>query len=278
MTLFEGKLAVISGAASGIGRATTLALAQQGARIAACDLNEAALDTLRAELAAKGCDALAERVNVGDRDSVAAFARHVHDRFGTADILVNSAGVYVAGSMLDLSLEDWEWVLSTNVWGIIHMCHHFVPPMVAAGRGGHVLNLASMYGYWPSPCVAGYLTSKFAVFGYSQALREDLRPHNIRVSTVCPGIVATGIVQTMRIRTAGPDHAELRAALERKYAHRGYGPERVAQAILKAIRTGKGVVLVSPEARIMYHLERFAPRLSRFIARRAATSLFRPQK
>jgi len=278
MRTLEGKLAVVSGAGSGIGRATAVALAQQGARVAACDLNEPALDTLRAELAAQGREALAQRVDVGDRDSVAAFAGRVHDRFGTADILVNSAGVYVAGSMLDLSLEDWEWVLSANLWGVIHMCHHFVPPMVAAGRGGNVLNLASMYGYWPSPCVAGYLTSKFAVFGYSQALREDLRPHNIRVSTVCPGIVATGLVQTMRIRTAGADEPGLRAALERKYARRGFGPERVARAILKAIHTGKGLVLVSPEARIMYHIERFAPRLSRFIARRAAKSLFLPQK
>ena len=278
MGSLERKLAVISGAGSGIGRATTLALAQQGARVAACDLNEAALETLRAELAEQGCEPLAERVDVGNRDSVAAFAGRVHDRFGTADILVNSAGVYVAGSMLDLSLEDWEWVLSANLWGVIHMCHYFVPPMVAGGRGGHVLNLASMYGYWPSPCVAGYLTSKFAVFGYSQALREDLRPHNIQVSTVCPGIVATGIVHTMRIRTAGADDADLRAALERKYARRGFGPDRVARAILKAIRTGKGLVLVSPEARIMYHLERFAPRLSRFIARRAAATLFLPRK
>ena len=203
MQSLEGKLAVISGGGSGIGRATALALARRGARVAACDLNADSLAALREALAGQGAEVLTECVDVSSRDAVAAFAARVEAECGAPDILINSAGVYVAGSALELSLEDWDWVIAANLWGVIHMCHFFLPRMIAAGRGGHVLNLASMYGYWPSPCVAGYLTSKFGVFGYSEALREDLRPHGVRVSTVCPGIVNTGLVHTMRIRTGG---------------------------------------------------------------------------
>ncbi len=278
MKSLEGKLAVVTGAGSGIGRATALELARRGVRLAACDINNAALESLREEITALDSKVVTGRVDVGDRDSVAAFAGRVHGQYGAADILVNSAGVYVTGSALELSLEDWDWVLSANLWGVIHLCHFFLPPMVDAGRGGHVLNLSSMYGFWPSPCVAGYLTSKFGVFGFSEALHEDLRAHRIRVSTVCPGMVNTGLVREMRIKTRGTADAELRGALEHKYARRGYGPERVAKAIIDAIRSGKRLVLVTPESRIMYQIERFAPWLSRRIARRAAAGLFQSDK
>ena len=270
----DGKLAVITGVGSGIGRATALALARQGARIAGCDIHEAGLETLRTELAQQGCDVVAARVDVGDRDSVAGFAKRVQEECGPPDVLINSAGVYLTGNALELSLEDWNWVLSANLWGVIHTCHYFLPAMVASGNGGSVLNVASMYGYWPSPCVAGYLTSKYAVVGYSEALREDLHGNGIRVSTVCPGIVDTGLVQAMRIRTAGSHDGELRASLKQRYAWRGYAPERVADAILRAIRNGKHLVLVSPESRVIYQVQRFAPWLSRLIARRAANHLF----
>ncbi len=274
MKSLEGKLAVISGGGSGIGRATALALAERGARIAACDLSEERLEALRRAVETLGTEILAAPVDVSCRDAVTVFAERVAAECGAPDILINSAGVYVTGSALELSLEDWDWVIAANLWGVIHMCHFFLPHMIAAGRGGHVLNLASMYGYWPSPCVAGYLTSKFGVFGFSEALREDLRPHRIRVSTVCPGIVNTGLVQTMRIRTTGADTPGMREAIARKYARRGFGPERVARAMVHAIENGKRLVLVSPESRLMYQVERFAPWLSRFIARRAAANLF----
>jgi len=136
------------------------------------------------------------------RGAVAHFAREVCERRRAPDILVNSAGVYISGTILDLTPDDWTWALSVNLFGVIHACHYFLPPMIARGGGGNIVNLVSMYGYWPSPGVAGYLTSKFGVFGFSEALREDLRAHNISVSTVCPGMINTGIVRNMRIRNA----------------------------------------------------------------------------
>ncbi len=274
MRHLHGKLAVVSGASSGIGRAISWALAHQGARIAACDIDEAGLLRLQKDLAAQGCDIVAHKVDVADRDSAAAFAQCVHDAQGPADILVNSAGVFLWGSAVALSLEDWDWVLSVNLYGALHLCHAFLPPMIAAGQGGHVVNLSSMYGFWPSPGVAGYLTSKYAVFGYSQALREDLRRHHIGVSTVCPGIVNTGLVQAMRVRTDPEGKALERDAVARKYAKRGFTPEKVAHAVIKAIKKNRGLVLVSPEARLMYQVERFLPAISRIIARRAAAKLF----
>jgi len=131
-----------------------------------------------------------------------------------------------------------------------------------------------MYGYWPSPAVSGYLTSKFGLFGFSEALREDLRSTGIRVTTVCPGMIHTPLVRNMRIRNAPGDEEAVRNAIEDRYVRRNYSPDRVARAVVQAIRKEKGLVLVSPEAQIMYHIERYCPRLSRFIARRAAARLF----
>ena len=203
-----------------------------------------------------------------------AFAKEVHGEVGAVDILVNNAGVYLTGGFLDLSLKDWDWVLSVNLWGIIHGCHYFVPPMVERGVEGHVVNVASMFGYWPSPDVIGYLTAKFGVFGFSEALREDLRRHGIGVSTICPGIVNTGLLRRMRMRHAGADEAAARSMLEAVYERRDYKPERVAAAILRAIRRNRARVMVAPESWLMYRVERFWPALSRFVARRAAGRMF----
>ena len=273
-----GKVALVTGAASGIGRATALALARDGARLIVCDVDGQGLDEAAAELGTQGACLLAQRVDVSRRDEMAAFAARVHDTLPGVDVLVNSAGVYLVGGLLDLSLDDWDWALSVNLWGVIHACHYFVPPMAGRGAGGHVVNLASMYGFWPSPGVAGYLTSKFGVFGFSESLREDLRGAGIGVSTVCPGVINTGIIRNMRIRSAAGEAQGLRHELEQAYARRNYGPEKVADAVVQAIRRNRKLVLVSPEAQLMYRLERWCPRLSRLIARAAAKRLFRVRR
>jgi len=273
-----GKVALVTGAASGIGRATALALARDGARLIVCDVDEQGLEDAAAGVGTLGACLLAQRVDVSRRDDMAAFAAQVHDTVPSVDVLVNSAGVYLVGGFLDLSLEDWDWALSVNLWGVIHACHYFVPRMAARGAGGHVVNLASMYGFWPSPGVAGYLTSKFGVFGFSESLREDLRGSGIGVSTVCPGVINTGIVRNMRIRNAAGEAEGLRHELEQAYARRNYGPEKVADAVVQAIRRNRKVVLVSPEAQVMYRLERWCPPLSRLIARAAANRLFRVRR
>ena len=273
MKRFEDKVVLVVGAASGIGRTTALAFADEGARLMLADLDEDGLHTVAKEAAERSACLLAQRVDVSKTEDMAALAEAVHEAVPCVDVLVNSAGVYITGGILDLSLEDWDWVLSINLHGLIHGCHYFIPPMARRGQGGHVVNLASMYGYWTSPQVVGYLTSKFGVFGFSEALREDLRPYGVRVSTVCPGMINTGLVNRMRIRhTACPE--ESRGQLADAYQHRNYGPEKVAHAIVDAVYKKRKMVLVSPESRIMYRLERWCPALSRAIARSAAKRMF----
>ncbi|MBN1342339.1 MAG: SDR family NAD(P)-dependent oxidoreductase [Phycisphaerae bacterium] len=273
MKSIAGRVALVTGAASGIGRATALEMARQGARLILVDVNEDELSSVRAEVNVHSQCLLSRVADVSQREQMAALAEAVDEVTSGPDILVNSAGVYLTGGILDLSLEDWDWVLSVNLWGTIHACHYFVPRMVERHEGGHVVNVASMYGYWPSPEVAGYLTSKFGVFGFSEALREDLRPHGVDVSTVCPGIIQTGLIRRMRIRNQRDGEA-LRRHLDRTYRRRSYTPDRVARAIVKAIRRRKKVVLVTPESRLMYRVERLCPPLSRWIARIAAKRLF----
>ena len=259
--ILAGKLAVVTGAASGIGRETALALARAGADLAVCDLNEAGLGETAASAGALGRRVLARRVDVAKRDDVQSFAAEVHREHEAVDVLVNNAGVAIGGGFLDTALEDWEWVLSVNLWGVIHGCHFFVPAMVARGRGGHVVNVSSVAGYLAAAQLAAYSTTKFAVFGLSEALRDELRPHRIGVTTICPGLINTPITASARLLGRfGTDTA--RAALIDTYRRRNYGPERVATAIVKAIERNRAVAPVSPEAWVMYLMKRVSPGLT----------------
>jgi len=258
---FDGKTALVTGAASGIGRATALALARAGADLAVCDLNEAGLEETAAAIRSLGRRALTRRVDVARADDVRAFADAVHAEHEAVDVLVNNAGVGLGGGFLDTSLEDWQWIVSINLWGVIHGCHFFLPPMVRRGRGGHVVNVSSAAGFLATAQLAAYSATKFAVFGLSEALREELRPHGIAVTTVCPGIINTPITQSAPMR--GPlATPEVRAALVEIYRRRNYGPERVAANILRAIARRRAVAPISPEAWVMYLMKRLAPGLT----------------
>jgi NAD(P)-dependent dehydrogenase (short-subunit alcohol dehydrogenase family) len=266
VTEFAGKLALVTGAASGIGRATALAFARAGANLAVCDLNEAALEETAAAARALGRRVLACRVDVARRDDVAAFADAVHREHEAVDVLMNNAGVGLGGGFLETGLADWEWILSINLWGVIHGCHFFVPAMVRRGRGGHVVNVSSAAGFLATEALAAYSTTKFAVFGLSESLRAELLPHRIGVTTVCPGIINTPITRSARmVGRVGTDTA--RAALVSFYERRNYGPDRVATAVLKAVARNRAVAPVSPEAWFMYFMKRLAPALTARINR-----------
>jgi NAD(P)-dependent dehydrogenase (short-subunit alcohol dehydrogenase family) len=269
MTNLQDKTALITGAASGIGLETARALASAGVRLVLCDLDPVRLAAAEAEFADVGALLLAAQVDVADASAMAAFAARVHETLPAVDILVNNAGVGMAGGFLDIALDDWEWILGINLRGVVHGCHFFIPKMVERGAGGHVVNLSSMLGYWKSQNVSAYTTMKHAVFGLSESLREDLRPHGIGVSTICPGIIHTNIVQATRF--LGKDlPADTREHIEAVYQSRKYGPEKVAQAIVQAIRHNRRIVPVSPEAWAAYYLERLWPRASRAVARYVA--------
>lgn len=255
------KTALVTGAGSGIGRETALAFARAGADLVLCDVDEGGLEKTATAIRGLGRQVLARRVDVASREEMRAFAVEVHRERAAVDVLMNNAGVGLAGGFLDTSLEDWDWVVGINFWGVVHGCHFFLPPMVARGRGGHVVNVSSAAGYVAGAQLAAYSTTKFAVFGLSEALRDDLRPHGIGVTTVCPGFINTPIVGSarMRGRAAAP---EARAAMADFYQRRAYGPERVAANILKAVARNRAVAPISPEAWFLYVIKRLSPGLT----------------
>ena len=198
MDTFEGAVAVVTGGASGIGRAIALDAAGRGADVVLADVHEERLAEAVAELEDTGRSALGVRCDVTSDIDVEALRDAAIDRFGHVDLLVNNAGVSVLGPPEAVELDDWEWILQVNVLGIVRGVRAFVPGMLERGRG-HVLNTSSIAGVWAYSWDAGpYVTSKFAAYGYSEVLARRLRPHGIGVSVLCPGLVSTNLGETAR--------------------------------------------------------------------------------
>jgi NAD(P)-dependent dehydrogenase (short-subunit alcohol dehydrogenase family) len=256
---------LVTGAGSGIGRATALLCAGRGAALAICDRDEIGLAETERAAGGMGVEVLARQLDVGNRGQMQAFADAVHERVAAVDLLVNNAGVGLGGGFLDTELEDWDWILPINVMGVVHGCHMFLPRMVQAGHGGHVVNLSSVAGYFANPSLSAYTATKFAVLGLSEALRVELRPHGIGVTAVCPGLINTPITRTSPMRGAAADE-ESRARVVRLYERRNYGPERVAKRILHAVAHDRAVMPVTAEAWAMYALTRACPPLARRLA------------
>jgi NAD(P)-dependent dehydrogenase (short-subunit alcohol dehydrogenase family) len=260
----RGRTALVTGAASGIGRATALELARRGADLALCDIDAAGLEATAAEARALGREVLARRVDVAQADAMREFAAEVHRRTPAVDLLVNNAGVAVVGGLLDTSLEDWDWILGVNLRGVLLGCHCFVPPMVRRASGGHVVIVASAAAYAANQALVAYCTTKFAVLGLAESLAEELANHGIGVTAVCPGLIDTPITRSARLR--GPlDRPDVRERLVDGYRRRGYGPERVARAMLDAVQRGRLVAPVAPEAWALYYAKRLAPGLLRWL-------------
>jgi NAD(P)-dependent dehydrogenase (short-subunit alcohol dehydrogenase family) len=263
----HGKTALVTGAGSGIGRATALALARRGARLALCDVNEAGLAETEAQARASGCEVLAQRVDVSKREEVRAFSDAVHRSVDAVDLLMNNAGVGLGAKFLDSTLEDWDWIVGVNLMGVVYGCHFFLPPMVKRGSGGHVVNVSSAAGFFATPQLAAYSTTKFGVLGLTEALREELAPHGIGVTAVCPGLINTPITRSSVLRGAEAT-PEARERIIKIYERRNYGPERVAENILRAVQRNRTVAPITPEAWAMYFIKRISPRFAWFVARK----------
>jgi NAD(P)-dependent dehydrogenase (short-subunit alcohol dehydrogenase family) len=262
-TKLQGRTVVVTGAGSGIGRATALEAARRGADLGICDVDEAGLAQTEASARDLGRDVVARRVDVSDREQLREFA----DAVDAVDLLVNNAGVGLAAEFLDTELDDWDWIVSINLLGVVYGCHFFIPKMVQRGAGGHVVNISSMAGYMPSPGLPAYSATKFAVLGLSEALREELRPHGIGVTAICPGIINTPIVQSTRARGLAADPAWRERAAS-AFERRNYGPEKVAVNILKAVHRQRTVAPISPEAWFGYALKRTSPRAAGWLSRK----------
>jgi len=266
---FGGQLVLVTGAGSGIGRATALAFAEAGARVVAVDRDaETAARTAETPRLVGSPAAWAETADVGDERAMEELAAKVAAAYGVVDVLVNNAGIGLAGSFFDTTAEEWRKVLDVNLWGVIHGCRLFGGQMAERGQGGHIVNIASAAAYQPSRALPAYSTSKAAVLMLSECLRAELAGKDIGVSAVCPGFVNTNITATARF--AGVDAAEEKRRQKRAarlYGLRDYPPEKVAEAILRAVVRDEAVVPVTPEARGARFLHRFAPGTLRAIAR-----------
>jgi NAD(P)-dependent dehydrogenase (short-subunit alcohol dehydrogenase family)/pimeloyl-ACP methyl ester carboxylesterase len=262
-----GRLAVVTGAGSGIGRATALALAAEGAEVIAADINlESAKDTL--ELAPGYAHMHAVQLDVGNADAMEEFAEMVEREHGVPSIVVNNAGIGIGGAFLDTTLADWERIIDVNLWGVIHGSRLFARRMVSAGVQGHIINISSAAGYTPSRMLPAYSTTKAAVLMLSECMRAELAEAGIGVTAICPGIVNTNITRTTHIVGVDPEEERrMQERTARAYGMRGYPPEKVAAAIVGAVKRNPAVLPVTPEARVMRTMSQLTPGLVRRMAR-----------
>ena len=257
MKNFQDKVAVVTGAASGIGRALAVRSAQEGMRVVLADVEDEALAQTEAQMRSSGAVVMAVHTDVSKYEQVTALAEKARVEFGSVDLLFNNAGVGAGGSTWESSLADWEWVLGVNVWGVIHGLQAFVPQMLAQNSEGYIVNTASVAGllsYHPS---APYQVSKHAIVSLSEHLYYTLKlsKAKLHAALICPGWVQTRIMESERnrptelrnpIQPVGP---EVEAVLEsmRKDVQAGLAPEQVAEKTFEAIRENKFYILTSPE-------------------------------
>lgn len=248
-----GARVLITGAGSGIGRATALRMARLVSEILLVDIDGATAQAT-ADLCSDHTSSHAAVCDVADAGAVSALAAAVEAEHGPVDVLVNNAGVGIAGPFLSTSVEDWRWLRSINLDGVAHGCYAFGPAMIARGNG-HVVNVASGAAYIPNRDMAAYCATKAAVVSLSQCLRADWREHGVGVSVVCPGVINTPIAASTRYRGS--------MAASRRHAERvlglGHSPDLVARAIVDCVKRDRDVVPVGIESILAYKLLRGAP-------------------
>ncbi len=255
----SGKRCFITGAASGIGRATAIAAARQGADLHLTDIDAAGLERAATEIGRAGQVSHFKAIDIRDHDAVVALAEEIHAAHGSMDVVMNVAGVSTWGTIDKLQHSDWRQMIDVNLVGPISVLECFVPPMIAARRGGHVVNVSSAAGLFGLPWHAAYSASKFGLRGVSEVLRFDLRPHGIGVSLVCPGGVRTPLVETVNIVGVDPESPRIRK-LKARFEKRAVSPETVAEKIIEGIEKNRYMVFSSRDIQVGYWFQRkFAP-------------------
>ncbi|MFA1540094.1 SDR family NAD(P)-dependent oxidoreductase [Actinomadura monticuli] len=276
---FDGALAVVTGAGSGIGRAIAISLAGNGATVIAADIDLDAAERTVARAKSVGAGGTAYRVDVSDADAMEAFAAEVKEAHRVPDIVVNNAGIALAGPFLDTEIDDWERILGVNLWGVIHGSRLFGRQMrdrVQAlpnkpdkpNFGGHIVNIASASAFAAWRAMPAYCTTKAAVLMLSECLRAELAGSRIGVTAVCPGFVSTDLVKNGSFtdgRSASP--GKLRQRGQQAIQLRNYPPEKVAERVVHAIIKNKAVVPVNFEGHLLHALSRISPASVRLLAR-----------
>ncbi len=249
----NGKTAVITGAASGIGRGLALALAKERCTMLLADINEAGLKQTAEMVITSGGKAEIFLCDVSKLDEVMRMADHCFDAWGKVDILINNAGVASVGFMGDIPIKDWEWIVSINFWGVVYGCHAFVPRMKEQGSG-HIVNVASAAGILSSAEMAPYNATKAAVISISETLKSELAPYNIGVTVTCPTFIKTNLMDKMRCTdefqrqcsTTGVDNAR-------------WTPDMIAALVIDAVKKDKLYVVPQAAAKLMWISKRISP-------------------
>ncbi len=253
---FKGKVTVITGAGSGIGRATALAFAKEGSDLVIADIHEERLKEVAGKITGYGARVLARRVDISDRAQVDEFAEAAIRERGHVDILFNNAGVAIGSSFEDTTIEDFQWIFSVNFWGVLFSVKAFLPHMISR-KFGHVVNTSSVSGLCATPGMAAYCSTKFAIAGLGESLRAEMKKYGIGVSTICPGIIDTRIVADGRMKLKKDARAGNQGVAD-FYKRFGWPPERVASAVLSAVRNNRSVIPVGPEAWVQWFCKRLS--------------------
>lgn len=256
----RGKKVLVTGAASGIGRELALAFAAEEATLLLADIDETGLEETARMLDGMKVHCRSYVVDISDRRQVGDMATKVREEFGGLDVLVNNAGVFVWADVADTTLEDWDWIVGVNLWGPIHTINAFLPGMIER-KGGNIVNVASLGGLVTMPTVGAYSATKFGLVGLTETLQHELRPHGIAVTLVCPGNIRTPII----------DHVKVRGYDREKLAKLSYGimprmaADKAAAIILKGVKRGRAMVVLTPSAHIMWYIKRLSPALYRTV-------------
>lgn len=262
----RGKVAAVTGAGSGIGRALAHELAARGARVAVADVDEAGLAETAAALRERGAEVHAQVLDVGDRTAVEAWAQAVAERFGVVHQIYNNAGIAFSRPLLESDYADYERVLRVNLWGVIHGTKAFLPHVIASGDG-HVVNVSSLNGYMAQDKMSHYCTSKFAVRGFTESIRIEMLAagHPVRVTCVHPGGIKTRIADNAMAaaRQLGLPVTEADERRRRAYNEKllRMDPAKAAKIVLDGVEAGRARVLVGGDAKAVDAAVRLMPAL-----------------
>lgn len=255
----SGRRCLVTGAASGIGRATALAVAAKGGELFLTDIDAEGLESAAAEITqAGGRVAHTGAADVSDHAAVVALAEEIHAEHGSMEVVMNVAGVSTWGTIERLEHSDWTQMIGINLVGPISVLECFVPPMIRAGWGGHVVNVSSGAGLFGLPWHGAYSASKFGLRGVSEVLRFDLRRHGIGVSLVCPGGVRTPLVDSVKIVGVDRESPSI-AKLVKRFERHAVSPEHVAEKIIEGIESDRYLVFTSADVRIGHWVQRHFP-------------------
>ena len=260
MLNFKNKVALVTGASSGIGESIAIALAREGATVILTARDQQKLESVRLQCIEAGGNAWVHAAEVSDEAQMQELSDAVHAKHPALDILVNNAGVVMGGFTWEVEPADWQRLYDINVMGVVHGIRAFVPKMIARAQGGHVVNMASVSGFVGARGMSTYSASKFAVAGLSESLRLELHRHNIGVSVICPGYVKTPIQGKVKL-VGSLSTPEARTRVEKEFSTTTLMPDAVAARTLRAILNNEALASIGKEAVMARTLKRFAPAL-----------------